>query len=381
MSSSPSEPRIADAPLTPEQFREVIGGFASGVTIITTVADGARFGSTASAMTSLSLEPPMLLVCMNQTSKTGQAIAAAGRFAVNVLGEDHADLALRFAGRATDKFTGCAIVEGRGGVPLLADAIATFECDVERTDLGGTHFIFVAEVRHARGTGGAPLAYFRGQFGRLEMKIDEATAAALRERVLRRDIPVDQPLDLDALAGDVGAPRGSVFHALSRLAAEGYVDHDARTGAFVVPSVTPATLLESARARVAIFVGAALVAMSSADDESSAELRRRQRALDPVPESRHDVAAWLSDRQAMATQLMSMAIDGPILLDAFRRADVPAQIHAFLGDQGADGDRLTAIHRGYEAIVTAIGRRDHGALMGAAQQLIEDYERLYRVAA
>jgi flavin reductase (DIM6/NTAB) family NADH-FMN oxidoreductase RutF/DNA-binding GntR family transcriptional regulator len=365
--------------VTAEEFRNVIGGFASGVTVITTVVDGEPFGSTASAMTSLSLEPPMLLVCMNQSSRTGQAIAASRRFAVNVLGEDHADLAVRFAGRSADKFGGCRVAEGRHGVPLLADAIATFECEVERTDVGGTHYIFVATVHVARGTSGAPLAYFRGSFGRLETALDEPTAAALRERILGGTIAHDAPLELDALAAELGTPRGSIFHALSRLAAEGYVDHDASSGAFVVPRVTPRTLLASAHARVAIVVGAALVAMSKAGGDTG-ELRRRQQALAPAPRTSADVAAWLRSRQALAEQLMSMATDGPVLLDAFRRADVPAQVEAFLGDQAVDRERLAAIHEGYRAIVDAVSDRDHGALMRAAAQLIGEYERLYPVA-
>jgi flavin reductase (DIM6/NTAB) family NADH-FMN oxidoreductase RutF len=81
--------------LDANEFRDVIGHFASGVTIITAVHEGQRYGTTASAVSSLSLEPPMLLVCLNKTSTTGQAIGAAGRFAVNILREDQPDLATR----------------------------------------------------------------------------------------------------------------------------------------------------------------------------------------------------------------------------------------------------------------------------------------------
>src|ERR1700674_171452 len=94
--------------LTPEEFRDVIGRFASGVTVITTVHDGIPYGTTASAVRSLSLEPPMLLICMNQQSSTGQAIAAAGHFAVNILAEEQPDAAARFATKSPDKFHGIA---------------------------------------------------------------------------------------------------------------------------------------------------------------------------------------------------------------------------------------------------------------------------------
>lgn len=147
-----------------EEFREVIGHFATGVTIVTARHDGTPFGTTASAVCSLSLEPPMLLVCMNKTSRTGQAIEADGRFAVNILSEDQPELAKRFA-RKGGGFDDIPVEPGSWGEPLLSEALATLECHVAEEVTGGTHTVFIAEV--ARATvrrGAAPLAYFRGQF-------------------------------------------------------------------------------------------------------------------------------------------------------------------------------------------------------------------------
>ena len=93
--------------LDSNEFRDIIGRFASGVTVITVEHEDQRYGTTASAVCSLSLEPPMLLVCLNKSSSTGQAIAAARHFAVNILGEGQADAAMRFAGKG-DKFAGSA---------------------------------------------------------------------------------------------------------------------------------------------------------------------------------------------------------------------------------------------------------------------------------
>ena len=93
--------------LDSNEFRDIIGRFASGVTVITVEHEDQRYGTTASAVSSLSLEPPMLLVCLNKSSSTGQAIAAARHFAVNILGEGQADAAMRFAGKG-DKFAGSA---------------------------------------------------------------------------------------------------------------------------------------------------------------------------------------------------------------------------------------------------------------------------------
>ena len=218
--------------LESNEFRDIIGRFASGVTVITVEHEDQRYGTTASAVCSLSLEPPMLLVCLNKSSSTGQAIAAARHFAVNILGEGQADAAMRFAGKG-DKFAGQRIVRGVAGQPLLGDALANLECRVAEEVTGGTHTVFLGEVEHATGGHGAPLAYFRGQFGRLELKQDEDAHHDIRARVLSRELPAGEPLSLDAVAELVGVPRGSAYHALTKLSGEGLVTRTA-DGQFVV---------------------------------------------------------------------------------------------------------------------------------------------------
>src|SRR5436190_7043988 len=104
-------------------FRDVIGRFASGVTVITTRTGDIDYGTTASAVSSLSMDPPMLLVCLNKTSETMQAIAASGWFAVNILGEHQADIAYAFARKAPDKFEGITISRGRMELPLIPGAL------------------------------------------------------------------------------------------------------------------------------------------------------------------------------------------------------------------------------------------------------------------
>jgi flavin reductase (DIM6/NTAB) family NADH-FMN oxidoreductase RutF len=159
--------------LTSDEFREVISHFASGVTVITALAGDRPFGTTASAVTSLSLEPPMLLICMNKQSETGRAVAAAGHFAVNILGADQIDLARRFARKGGDKFDGVPVKPGRWGEPLFDEALATLECSVAEQTAVATHYVFMAEVVSGTARAGTPLAYFRGQFGRLELTTDQ----------------------------------------------------------------------------------------------------------------------------------------------------------------------------------------------------------------
>jgi 4-nitrophenol 2-monooxygenase / 4-nitrocatechol 4-monooxygenase, reductase component len=214
--------------LTPGEFRNVIGHFASGVTVITATADGRRHGTTASAVTSLALEPPMLLVCMNRESATGVAMASTGAFAVNILGEEHGELAIRFARKGLDKFEGVEIAEGARGQPLLAGAIAHLECRVTEQVAAGTHTVFIAEVEAATAQVGAPpLAYYRGRFGRLEiaedvppqprepLSADELRDAAAARRAIELGaadlsvgrVPVEALAELRELIGDEAAFR------------------------------------------------------------------------------------------------------------------------------------------------------------------------------
>ena len=159
--------------LTSDEFREVISHFASGVTVITAVSDGRPYGTTASAVASLSLEPPMLLICMNKQSETGRAVAESKRFGVNILGANQVDLAERFAQKGGDKFADVAVTPGKWGEPLFDEALATLECRVAEETTGGTHYVFLAEVESGAARGGTPLAYFKGEFGRLELTRDQ----------------------------------------------------------------------------------------------------------------------------------------------------------------------------------------------------------------
>jgi flavin reductase (DIM6/NTAB) family NADH-FMN oxidoreductase RutF len=147
-------------------FREVVGHFTTGVAVITTRRGAERFGVTASAVSSLSMEPPMLLVCLNRRLPTRDALLHTRRFAVNILAEHQRELALQFATRQADKFAGASVHDGADGVPLLGDALAYLECSVTEHVDAATHTVFLAAVRSATARTGAPLTYFRGGFGR-----------------------------------------------------------------------------------------------------------------------------------------------------------------------------------------------------------------------
>jgi flavin reductase (DIM6/NTAB) family NADH-FMN oxidoreductase RutF len=148
-------------------FRQAISHFASGVTVITTVHEGRRVGMTASAVASLSVDPTMLLVCINSNLATHEAIEASRRFVVNVLGEGQDELALRFAQQREDRFRDVALRPGHD-LPVLEDAIATFVCEVHERFPGGDHSIFTALVQECDAKPNCrPLVYFRSEFGAL----------------------------------------------------------------------------------------------------------------------------------------------------------------------------------------------------------------------
>ncbi len=154
-------------------FRHVVGHLASGVTVLTTATDGRRHGMTASSVTSLSMDPPLMLACINNAAPTADAVTEAGTYAVNVLGEHQGELARQFATASQDKFRGVSVRTGELDVPLLGDALAQIECEVVERVVGGTHTIFVGRVVSATAGDGQPLTYFRGGFGRFEFARDD----------------------------------------------------------------------------------------------------------------------------------------------------------------------------------------------------------------
>jgi flavin reductase (DIM6/NTAB) family NADH-FMN oxidoreductase RutF len=160
-------------------FREAISHFATGVTVVTTISEGKPAGMTASAVASLSLDPVLLLVCINHKLPTHTAIEQSKRFVVNVLGEGQQDLALHFARPAADKFADVPLKTGHE-LPVLEDAIAFFLCDVHERFAGGDHSIFTGLVRECGAQPGRrPLLYFRSGFGSLRDQHSELVEAAL----------------------------------------------------------------------------------------------------------------------------------------------------------------------------------------------------------
>ena len=154
--------------ISPDDFRRVLGHFASGVTIISTFDGDARpAGLTASAFTSVSLDPHLILVCVDHKAQSFPAMQASGRFAVNILAIGQDALSKRFAVSGGDKFDGLAWSTGPAGLPLLSGALAALECHTVQAYPGGDHTIFVGLVEAVRAGPAEPLLYYKGKYNRL----------------------------------------------------------------------------------------------------------------------------------------------------------------------------------------------------------------------
>jgi flavin reductase (DIM6/NTAB) family NADH-FMN oxidoreductase RutF/DNA-binding GntR family transcriptional regulator len=328
-----------------EVFRDVIGHFASGVTVVTTRHRGARFGMTASAVTSLSLDPPMLVVCLNRSAPTRAAVSETGVFGVNILSENDGHLAERFAGPHADKFAGVEVLEGADGVPLLRDALARIECRVAEDVAGGTHSVLLAEVRRAEARQGSPLAYFRGRFGRLELAEDEAAHAELRQQLLDGRFAPGEPLAIAELARRMRCERWHVHHALTRLVAEGLLTREPDRGHVVAP-VDLRTIEDALDGRCAIELGAAELTVGRVAAPELAELRRRMEATLPlVRDGRFtDIAAFTQANAALHEHLVGLS-GSDALVQAYRRLSIPGLMARTLRRSDVADDGLRDDHR------------------------------------
>jgi len=152
--------------VSPEAFRSALGSFATGVTVVTAnAADGTPRGVTISALSSLSLEPPLVLYCLGRKTANVDDYLAAGRFAINILAEGQHALSETFASQQSDKFVGVDHGPGDNGCPILASCLASMECTIVDTFDGGDHIIVVGSVDKIQVDGAQnPLVHFRGGY-------------------------------------------------------------------------------------------------------------------------------------------------------------------------------------------------------------------------
>ena len=147
-------------------FRDALGRFATGVALVTAAPDGEPAGLIVNSLTSVSLDPPLVSFSASRSSLTWSRMRRAGRFGVNVLGRQHERFAIRATPAGADRFSGLEWELGRGGVPLLTEALASLECQIVAEHPAGDHWIVVGRVDNLRTSRvDEPLVFFAGEFG------------------------------------------------------------------------------------------------------------------------------------------------------------------------------------------------------------------------
>ncbi len=152
--------------VTPEEFREVMGHFATGVTIVTTADnEGTPYGLTVNSFTSVSMDPLLVVICLDNQLSGLTAFKESGKFGVNILAEDQQDLADHFARAGTDRSEG-PYETGKTGVPLLEGVLARMECEISALYPGGDHTLVLGEIKRTEilQSEKKPLLYFRGAY-------------------------------------------------------------------------------------------------------------------------------------------------------------------------------------------------------------------------
>lgn len=155
--------------IDPDSFRAALGRFASGITIVTARDDSGRdHGMTVSAFSSVSLEPPLVLLCIGHEASMHDLLMKVESVGISVLSTIQEPLSRRFADPESDRFDGIGYTRGESGVALLDDALVQLECSVVARYEAGDHTVIICGVDRAGASDGRPLLYYRGGYAQLE---------------------------------------------------------------------------------------------------------------------------------------------------------------------------------------------------------------------
>jgi flavin reductase (DIM6/NTAB) family NADH-FMN oxidoreductase RutF len=155
----------ASMPIDKNELRRIMGHFATGVTVITTISsEGAPYGLTANAFMSVSLEPPLLLISVDRKAESYPFFEQSKVFTINILRDDQEGLSRRFAVSGGNKFEGVAYHRGANNVPILEDTLAHIECRLNVAYDGGDHTLYLGEILEAETREGKPLLFYRGGY-------------------------------------------------------------------------------------------------------------------------------------------------------------------------------------------------------------------------
>jgi flavin reductase (DIM6/NTAB) family NADH-FMN oxidoreductase RutF/DNA-binding GntR family transcriptional regulator len=365
-----------------QTFRRIAGHLASGVTVITTSLDDRTYGMTASSVTSLSLEPPTMLACLNRQSPTAEAILTAAKFGINVLGAGQEWMARQFAAPSDDKFRSVALNGAAEGIPLLRDSHAQIECRVTNTFDVATHRIVIGRVIRARAGVGQPLTYYRGGFGRFRHVDDEDERAydALRAHILSGGWALGCRTG-DAIADELGIDEPAAFYALTRLCGEGIIEWRPDEG-YCVVECDFRVVEEAFDARSIIELGVIQTCLDGVEDAKFAK----------VADAFDTMAALLVDDEFTNTQafmesnfrfhrsVVALARNAPLMF-AFERLHLMEIMSRLQGTTTQSSNKFIDIQ---QRLVQALRRRDEMSATAAvreytalakarARELVADY--------
>lgn len=335
---------------------------------------------TASSVTSLSMDPPMMLVCVNRAVPMAQAVSKSGHFAINVLSDQGASLAHQFATPSDDKFRAVSTRPGYADLPLLADALAHLECEVVEEVAGGSHVIFLGRVVEATAAEeGEPLAYFRGKFGRFEFAVNDEVYRQVRNLIIERVIPADSTVEPGALADRLGVDESATFYALTRLSDDGLVRRDVERGYVVVPldAITSDFAFD---ARATIQAGVVERVLGTVTRERITELGEHVGRMAGQIENDHfvDFEAYLESNYRFHRGIVLLA-DNPALCSAFDSLSLKAVMARSFGFTSKTSIAFVAIH---EEILAGLTARDSEATVNALRRYTEmAKERVRQVLA
>jgi 3-hydroxy-9,10-secoandrosta-1,3,5(10)-triene-9,17-dione monooxygenase reductase component len=156
---------VTEPPITPDQFRAALAAYPTGVTVVTAPGENGPSGATANSVTSLSLDPPLMLAALDRGSRTLTSVRDSGRFGVNALAAGQEELARRFAAKDPEptKWEGVEWSESRG-IPRLGGALMWVACELRDEIEGGDHLILIGDVIAAESRDAAPLLFHRGDY-------------------------------------------------------------------------------------------------------------------------------------------------------------------------------------------------------------------------